>query len=223
MAPSPYQGSRSISGNEAITFCPSGLVAYGLNTLGLYRFTWIEHYKVVLLGGNFQCYGELGAEAIGACCYDNVHHVLHVHDIQHLPTYTRDLDVYQSEQHPNGVCNLGLKYYITKAEVYGGYVNLLINLNVDCGTYNESDEHWVTVIFDENWNYGAKFTFVISFVGPTIYLDLSTKVNRDLSISLHGHVTATGVISSLDELYDSSLDKAELRQILDGVDICPPH
>ncbi|PTB70232.1 hypothetical protein BBK36DRAFT_1155048 [Trichoderma citrinoviride] len=156
------------------------------------------------------------------CCWDDKASDFHVHYAQDNEEHeAAPLNVTGGGNYPNGFCNLGLKWEITEFILTDDYLDLNIDLNVDCGPYNKSDREWVRIHFNSVWQDAGKFTYVISSIGPTIYADISTKIKRDdSSVDLHVHVTGTGIAGALDESVDENLHDEELKAILSTVNVC---
>ncbi|KAK5994134.1 hypothetical protein PT974_07574 [Cladobotryum mycophilum] len=159
---------------------------------------------------------------VSQCCWDDSAQGFNVHYWSWSDKMIEGpLDITGGAEYPNSFCTLRIKWNITKYRLTADSIALLIDLNVDCWPYNKSDEEWIIVHFDHKDTSGGKFTYVITGWGPTIYADITTRINGDnASIHLHGHVTATGVASPLDETIDADFSNDDLKRLLSTREIC---
>ncbi|KAK2839328.1 hypothetical protein FQN49_006245, partial [Arthroderma sp. PD_2] len=144
------------------------------------------------------------------CCFITSTKQFNVHYLP-LAVKTTPVDIRGSVNKDIHFCNLGLKWHITSIILREASISLYLDLNVDCATYNKSDTQWITIGFNQFMTHAGKFTYVLSWAGPTIYLDLESSVNTDGTVNLHGNVTGTGIIHSLDESFTTKLDDSTLK------------
>jgi len=166
-------------------------------------------------------YISLNDDEVLKCCFDtnSPHFYYHYADFQQglvVPLDIKGGDVYNTD-----FCKLGLKWNIKKLRLANNWIRLLVNLNVDCATYNETDEEWITIYLDKSYQHAGKFTYEISAIGPTIYADIDTKVNSDSTLELRVHITGTGIIGRLDETVSTTIKDAMLKEFLKEKEICP--
>lgn len=171
-------------------------------------------------GSHISQYISPSDDKVTKCCYDvgNSKFYAHYLDLDHGLHFP--LDIHGSKQYQTELCNLGLKYDITEGITSDNWFSLKINLNVDCITYNASDEEWITVLFNEDYRHAGKFTYVISAIGPTIYADISTKVISNDTIGYKIHVSGTGVAGRVEKTVTDTYKSSNLTQLLGGKEIC---
>ncbi|KAL7948078.1 hypothetical protein V8C42DRAFT_363513 [Trichoderma barbatum] len=157
------------------------------------------------------------------CCWDDNNNGFHVHYAENHQDYQLSpSNITGGASIPTSVCNLGLKWETTQFILTDDYLDFRVNLNADCGPYNQWDEEWLRVYFDSAYRESGKFTYESSSAdGPTIYLTATSKINRsDFSIDFHGHITATDSIGNLEDSFDVPFKDDRVAAILSKVDIC---
>ncbi|KAL7930431.1 hypothetical protein V8C35DRAFT_164012 [Trichoderma chlorosporum] len=157
------------------------------------------------------------------CCWSDEANNFHVHYANnHEERHTYPINITGTTTLPNHFCNLQLKWDITEYILTDDYLDINVNLNFDCATYNKSDREWIRVHFDSAYQDAGRFTYEISpVVGPTIYITVASKIqSSDFSVDFHGHITGTGVISRLDEQFDRNLRTDEVAAIIAKANIC---
>ncbi|KJZ75816.1 hypothetical protein HIM_04640 [Hirsutella minnesotensis 3608] len=156
------------------------------------------------------------------CCWNTTASDFHVHyeNDADKPT-TQDVDVKGGGNYPNSFCNLGLSWHIDQYTLDRDGIWLHIALNVDCGPYNKTDIEWIWIAFNSAWTGAGTFTYGISGIGPTIHVELQTRIKRDdLSVDVWGHVTGTGIISALDETFNKNIADSSVKALLALEEIC---
>ena len=60
-------------------------------------------------------------------------------------------------------------------------------VNVDCGPYDHWSSTTLSIYLDNNWHKGGRLTYEIDHIfGPTVYVDLSSRINEDSTVAIHG-------------------------------------
>lgn len=92
---------------------------------------------------------------------------------------------------------------LTKLDVYQSHINLLayiwvhIPLTWPVPDFGWSDDVTFQIPLNHEWSVAKKFTVSIPVTGPTLYIDLMTKINPDYSVSGQVKLTGTGVLGNL--------------------------
>lgn len=156
------------------------------------------------------------------CCWNNTANDFHVHFANdHEVRQVSPIDITGNATVPIEVCNLGLKWNITEYILTDDYLDINVNLTIDCGPFNLSDREWIRIHFDSAYRDSGEFAYEISAVGPTIYTTITSKIHRsDFSVDFHGQLTGTGILSQLDQSFDKNLRADEVAAILSEADIC---
>ncbi|KAH9876415.1 hypothetical protein J1614_003546 [Plenodomus biglobosus] len=158
---------------------------------------------------------------VSKCCWNPTvgDFAVHLNEFQpllNLPNIDADVD----GQAPNGVCNLGYKIHITSARVYGNRVEVDISVNIDCATYNDTSKTTLTIYSTRDYTAGGRLTYSLSWFGPTVYVDLSSKVNTDNSLDIHGRITGSGVLGRLEEGFTVPVKNDMLELFLGQLAVC---
>ncbi|UKZ74427.1 hypothetical protein TrVFT333_002095 [Trichoderma virens FT-333] len=156
----------------------------------------------------------------GKCEYDS--HVLTptIPEGTHISKYP-PMNITGNATIPIQICNLGPKWEITEYILTDDYLDIYVNLNIDCGPYNEWDREWIRIHFDGAYRDAGKFTYEISWLKSTIDATITSKIHSsDFSVDFHGHLTGNGFLSSLDQSFDKNLRAGEVAAILSKANIC---
>ncbi|KAJ4865393.1 hypothetical protein T069G_01923 [Trichoderma breve] len=156
------------------------------------------------------------------CCWNQKVNDFHVHfaDVHEMRKVS-PVEITGNATVPIEICNLGLKWNITEYILTDDYLDINVDLNIDCGPFNLSDREWIRIHFDSSYRDSGEFAYEISAVGPTIYATITSKIHRsDFSVDFHGQLTGTGILSQLDQSFDKNLRADEVAAILSEANIC---
>lgn len=164
---------------------------------------------------------SVAKDSVTKCCYDPTKGAFHVHLKEFKPLLAINANYHTSGQAPNGFCNLGYKIDVGGVRVYGNKIELDISVNVDCGPYNHTASTTLSIYLEHGWHDGGRLTYVLNpVIGPTVYVDLSSKINDDKSVDVRGHITGTGVLSHLDEGFTNTIADGSLKNYLALLPMC---
>lgn len=157
---------------------------------------------------------------VSKCCWNPTAEEFTVHLIEFQPQLNlADVNIKKDGQAPNAICNLGYKITVQNVRVYGNRAELDVDVNVDCGRYNHSAQTTLVVYLKAESTASGKLSYPYSILG-TINVDLSSKVNPDKSINVHGRITGSGVFFRLEEGFDETVKDDSLAGLLADKTIC---
>jgi hypothetical protein len=159
-------------------------------------------------------------DLVSKCCWNPTAKEFTVHLIEFQPQLNlTDVNIKKDGQAPNSFCNLGYKITVKNVRLYGDRAELDIDVNADCGIYNHSAQTTLVVYLKAESTASGKLSYPISLFG-TINVDLTSKINTDKSINVHGRVTGTGIFGRVEEGFDETVKDDSLAELLTGKTIC---
>ena len=158
---------------------------------------------------------------VSKCCWNTKNQAFDVHLKQFEPDYViPDADYHTSGHARNPLCNLGYKIEVKGVRLYGNRIELDVYVNIDCVRYNHTAFTVLSIFLDHFHHASGRLTYPLSPIGPTIFVDLSSQVNDDYSVKVHGRITGTGILGNLEEGFDQHIDDAKMKGMLEAFHFC---
>lgn len=175
----------------------------------------------VLLSGLFAL-DRVTGNWVRACCWDKMTQDFSLHLKQPVPLFDCTVQQWINSTQPSDACGGTLKVniWVKQAQVFASRVDILVNVYTDCRVFHPSGATRLWFNFNRQFTGSGDIHLPVTDVGPTVIVTFQSKLNDNRTIELHGHVTGTGVISSLDERFQQTIDNDDIKKFLMLFPLC---
>ncbi|KAH7409783.1 hypothetical protein DE146DRAFT_642964 [Phaeosphaeria sp. MPI-PUGE-AT-0046c] len=168
---------------------------------------------------------EVPLNEVTKCCWNATANDFSVHLKGDRPLSTlSNLNIQLRETSTNSVvttaCIYNYQLTVNNARVFSNRIELDVWLYVACGFAAQSGSTTLTIYRTKDYAFSGKLAFPLSFIGPTVYVDISTKINPDDTIAVHGRITGSGILGRLEEKFDTAINNGPLKEAISSLAVC---
>ncbi|EHK26866.1 uncharacterized protein TRIVIDRAFT_211280 [Trichoderma virens Gv29-8] len=136
------------------------------------------------------------------------------------PTKKYDIDINFCFYHDYGIVDVRLE--IPGANLKPDHVELPAHVKANASPIHLDETYEVDVYFKNDWTRAHRWEASIPIVGPTLYVDLETRIVRsNCKLGLKLHITGTGILGRLDESINlTELDQDGIKFLAQSMGLC---
>ncbi|RFU79230.1 hypothetical protein TARUN_2942 [Trichoderma arundinaceum] len=131
-----------------------------------------------------------------------------------------DIPINYTFYHDYGIVDVNVT--IPGADLKPDHIEAPIRIKANASPIHLDETYNVNIYFKNDWTDAHRWEASIPIVGPTLYVDLQSRIVRsNCKLGLKLHITGTGILGRLDESVDlGEFDQDGIKFLAQGLKLC---